>query len=210
MLKMKRTELLFYLLLISTMWAACRHDYNFIPMAQAIKAGKFYDSFTANETLINECDALFSSFSGCGSWSKSLFFLFSWTLGYPIQNSYVILVRKCISMGLNSSFSIAVKSNKSSVFYTLRSTRGHILANLVSLTSMESLFCSSLCKESLIKLLWSRVSMKRFINHHLDRIQMEIIVHHQGPNPTGDHHPPSGHEQKNELAVLDHNFRIGG
>uniref|UniRef100_A0A3Q7IZH2 Uncharacterized protein n=1 Tax=Solanum lycopersicum TaxID=4081 RepID=A0A3Q7IZH2_SOLLC len=33
-------------------------------------------------------------------------------------------------MGLNSSFSIAVKSNKSSVFYTLRSTRGHILANL--------------------------------------------------------------------------------
>ncbi|KAK4709045.1 hypothetical protein R3W88_029970 [Solanum pinnatisectum] len=61
MLKMKRTELLLYLLLILTICAECRHEYNFIPMAQAIKA---------------------------------------------------------------------VKSNKNSVFYTLRSTRGRILANL--------------------------------------------------------------------------------
>ncbi|KAK4356548.1 hypothetical protein RND71_025519 [Anisodus tanguticus] len=61
MLKMKRPELLLYLLLISTICAACQHDYNFIPMDQAIKT---------------------------------------------------------------------VKSNKSLVFYTLRSTRGHILANL--------------------------------------------------------------------------------
>ncbi|KAM3202447.1 hypothetical protein P3L10_030071 [Capsicum annuum] len=61
MLKMKRTELLLYIFLICTIYAACQHDYNFIPMAQAIKP---------------------------------------------------------------------VKSNKSSVFYTLRSTRGHIFANL--------------------------------------------------------------------------------
>ncbi|KAK6776411.1 hypothetical protein RDI58_027412 [Solanum bulbocastanum] len=77
MLKMKRTELLLYLLLILTICAECRHEYNFIPMAQDIKAGKFTTLFTSNGTLINEFN-----------------------------------------------------SNKSSVFYTLRSTRGHILANL--------------------------------------------------------------------------------
>ncbi|KAK4358858.1 hypothetical protein RND71_021087 [Anisodus tanguticus] len=91
MLKMKRTELLLCLLLISTICAACQHDYNFIPMAQAIKAGKL-QLFTGNETLINECDAVFSS----------------------IPDMVVE----------------AIKSNKSSVFYNLRSTGGHILANL--------------------------------------------------------------------------------
>ncbi|MCD7449499.1 hypothetical protein HAX54_052867, partial [Datura stramonium] len=58
---MKRIELLLYLLLISTICAAYQHDYNFIPATQAIKAGKFR-LYTANETLIDECDALFPSF----------------------------------------------------------------------------------------------------------------------------------------------------
>ncbi|OIT28211.1 hypothetical protein A4A49_19211 [Nicotiana attenuata] len=84
MLKMKRTELLLYLLLIWTIWAACQHDYNFIPTAQAIKA---------------------------------------------------------------------VTSNKSSLFYTLRSTRRHILANLGKYA--------------------------------------KIYKPPSGPNPTGNHRPPS-------------------
>ncbi|KAG5577808.1 hypothetical protein H5410_057942 [Solanum commersonii] len=80
-----------------------------------------------------------------------------------------------ISIGLNSSFSIAVKSNKSSMFYTLRSTRGHILANL-----------------------------GKYEKIHKPPSGPNPNGNHRPPsrpNPTGNHRPPSGHEQKNELVV---------